>query len=162
MTGATALRLAIALILGAALGSCTNPHSPWYDTPSGLTTATGATVSLTQNPSTPSGPDGDTRVLAIDDQPVSALDFDKVLLPPGQHTLDVEYNGAYAAATVPITATFRAGASYTARGERSGPCDGAVWLQEEGSNQVLGKKFETHLTVKPLVAGAPVFAVACN
>ncbi len=163
MSGATALRLSALAILAAALGSCTNPHSPWYDTPEGITGATGATVSLSQNPETPGGgPDGDTRIVTIDGQPASALDFDKVVLPPGEHTLGVEYNGAAAAATVSIKATFRAGVSYEAKGHKDGPCDAMIWLQENGSNQALGAKLEAHLTAKPAITGAPVFALACN
>ncbi|HUK57945.1 MAG TPA: hypothetical protein VLV50_01845 [Stellaceae bacterium] len=162
MTGARAWRLTVVTILGAVLASCTNPHAPFYDAPTGLTGATGATVGLSQNPNTPSGADGDTRIVTVDDQPVSALDFDQVLLQPGEHTLGVEYFGAAAAATVPITATFRAGARYQARGRKEGPCDAVVWLQQEGADQALSKQFNVHLTAKPAITGAPVFAVACN
>ena len=162
MSSAGAMRFSMVTILAAALAGCTNPHSPWYDPPPGLTSATGATVSMTQNPAAQSGPDGDTRVVTIDGQPVSALDFDKIVLPPGQHTLGVEYNGASSAATVPIEATLRAGESYVAKGQKDGPCDADVWLQDQNSDQVLGNKLQTHLTAKPAINGAPVFAVACN
>jgi hypothetical protein len=162
MTGAAALRLSVVTIIAASFSSCANPHSPWYDPPPGLTSATGATVNMSQNPETPSGPDGDTRVVTVDGQPVSALDFDKIVLPPGDHELGVEYNGLAAEATVPVKATLHAGEIYEVKGQKDGPCDANVWLQDLSTDQMAGTKLGTHLTAKPAISGAPVFAVACD
>jgi len=157
------LRLSIVGIFALTLWSCDRTQqSPWYEPPAGLTGANGATVSLSNNPPSPGGPDGDTRLMTIDGQPVSVLYFDKVVLPPGQHTLGIEYNGAAASATVSIKATLQAGANYSAKGQRAGACDATVWLQDDSTGQAMGERLDTHLTAKPMVNGAPVFAVACN
>ena len=162
MTAAMVFRMSAVTIAAAVLASCAGQSSPWYDPPPGLTSATGATVSMSQNPATPGGPDGDTRVVTIDDKPVNALNFDKIVLPPGNHTLGVEYNGTAASATVSIEGTLRAGTSYSAKGEKNGPCDARIWLQDQTTNEVLGSKLDTHLMAKATNNGAPVFAVACD
>ena len=162
MNEATALRLPVLIVLAAMLWSCGTARSSWYQSPPGLTGATGATVSMSDNPPSGGDPDGDTRVVTVDGQPVFALDFDKIVLPPGQHTLGVEYNGAVAYATVPLQATLRAGTSYLAKGQRSAPCDAAVWLQDQSTGQPFGDKLPAHLITKPSVSGAPIFAAACN
>jgi hypothetical protein len=162
MIGPRALRFAVLALLAAMLWSCGATGSPWYEAPPGLTGATGATVSMSDNPAAAGGPDGDTRVVTVDGQPVSAMEWDRVVLTPGQHTLGVQYNGASAASTVPIRAMLRTGASYAVKGQKDGPCDAVLWLEDRSTNQALGDRLETHLTAKPMMSGAPVFAVACN
>ena len=163
MIDATALRLSLFVAVAGALVGCgANTGSPWYQSPPGLTAATGATVSMSANPTSGHGPDGDTRIITVDGQQVSPMEWDKVVLPPGTHTLGVEYNGTDAAATVPIPAMLHAGERYAAKGQKDGPCDATVWLQDQNTNAVLGRKLETHLSAKPLVTGASVFALACN
>lgn len=148
-----------ALCLSACAG---DPHSPWYETPQGLTAATGATVSHTENAPLANAPDGDTRVVTVDGLPVSAMSWDEIVLPPGAHTLGVKYNGAVSQGNVTIRALLQAGATYTVKGERDGPCDALLWLQEQRSGQLLGEKQDTHLAAKPMPSGAPPFAVACD
>jgi hypothetical protein len=83
--------------------------SPWYQSPPDLVAANGATVSMSANQAGGSIPEGDTRVVSVDGQTVGPTDWDKIVLPPGPHTLGVEYNGAAAAATVRIRANLRPG-----------------------------------------------------
>jgi hypothetical protein len=48
------------------------------------------------------------------------------------------------------------------KGERTGPCDAELWLEERGADQAPAAKFATHLTAKPSAYGTSIFAVACN
>jgi hypothetical protein len=156
-------RLAAALLGTLWLASCAKfSGSPWYEAPPGLTAATGATVSHSDNPAAGTAPDGDTRVVTIDGLPVDAMHWDEIVLPAGDHSLGVEYNGASSQADVTIHAALQAGTVYTVNGERSGPCDAKLWLQEKTSGRLLGPKHEMHLYAKPIATGAPPFAVACD
>ena len=156
----TVLALAATILWGC--GGMKSASSPWYKSPPGLTAANGATVSMSENQAGGTVPDGDTRVVAIDGQPVSAMEWDKVVLPPGPHTLGVEYNGVAAVATVPIQAALRPGDTYVVKGQRTGPCDADLWVEDHGSNQAPSAKIGTHLTAKVSPYGSSVFAVACN
>jgi hypothetical protein len=162
MIGISSVRLPVLALAASMLWSCGTPHSYWYEPQADLTSATGATVNMSQNPPSASGPDGYTNVLTVDGQPLAAMQFAKVVLPPGAHTLGVQYNGAYAAATVEIHAMLQPGVSYTAKGQRDGVCDAMVWLEDQSTHQALGDRRLGHMTAKPMVTGAPVFAVACN
>lgn len=163
MTGTVALRATALAFTATMLWGCGGPPgSPWYQTPPGVTGANGATVSMTANPTDAAGAHGDTRVVTVDGKPVSGMDFDKVVLPPGEHTLGVEYNGVAATATVPFRASLRSGGTYAVKGEKDGPCDAKLWLEDESTNQALGNATITHVVAKPTMNGAPVFAVACN
>jgi hypothetical protein len=163
MSGRTVLRLCGAAVCAATLASCGgDSRSSWYQSPAGLTPQAGATVSMSTNSPLGGAPDGDTRVVTIDGLPVFALDFDKVVLPPGAHTLGVEFNGAFAYGTIPVNVTFRAGTSYFVKGQRSGPCDAVVWLQDQSTGQPFGDKQATHLITKPASTGTPFSSIACN
>jgi len=155
-----AFSLASALLWGC--GGTQSASSPWYESPPGLAAANGATVSMSDNQAGGTAPDGDTRVVSVDGQQVSPAEWDKVVLPPGQHTLGVKYNGIAAAATVQLHATLRPGDTYQVKGERTGPCDANLWLEDHGAGATTGTKLETHLTAKPSQYGSSVFAVACN
>ncbi len=162
MIGTMTLRLPILALTTAMLWGCGAAGSPWYQSPPGLAAANGATVSMSANQAGGTVPDGDTRVVTVDGQTVSPMEWDKVVLPPGPHTLGVEYNGVAAIATVPIRAILRPGHSYEVKGLRTGPCDADLWLEDHGSNPAPSAKLETHLTVKPSPYGSSVFAVACD
>jgi hypothetical protein len=151
--------LAIATLwgCGAQMGA-----PAWYESPPGLNGANGATVSMSDNQAGGKVPDGDTRVVTVDGQTVSPTEWDKIVLPPGTHTLGVKYNGVAAIATVPISATLQAGDNYQVKGVRTGPCDAELWLEERGADQAPAAKLATHLTAKPSAYGTSVFAVACN
>ncbi len=153
------------LSLAAMLCGCggmNSASSPWYQSPPGLAAANGATVSMSDNQAGGTVPDGDTRVVTVDGQKVSPMEWDKVTLPPGPHTLGVQYNGAAAVATVDIKATLRAGDTYEVKGERTGPCDAQLWLQDQGGGQASSAKLETHLVAKPSQYGSSIMAVVCN
>jgi hypothetical protein len=164
VTRKNSLRAPLAALAAAMLFGCGAQMAgpTWYESPPGLTGATGATVTMSDNQAGGKVPDGDTRVVTVDGQPVDPMAFDKVVLPPGPHTLGVKYNGAAAIATVPISATLQAGDSYEVKGARTGPCDAELWLQQQGSDQASTARLATHLTAKPSAYGTSVFAVACN
>ena len=165
MIGATSSPVAVLALSAVMLWGCggmNSASSPWYQSPPGLVAANGATVSMSANEAGGSIPDGDTRVVSIDGQTVGPTDWDKIVLPPGPHTLGVEYNGAAAAATVPIRANLRPGDLYEVKGQRTGPCDAELWLEDHGSDQAPSAKIETHLLAKPTRYGSSVLAVACN
>ncbi|HZT52037.1 MAG TPA: hypothetical protein VFA22_08890 [Stellaceae bacterium] len=161
MTGRTSLGvLACAATMLWGCSGSGPASSPWYQSPPGLDAAHGAVVSKSDNQAGGTIPDGDTRVVTVDGQTVSPAEWDKVTLPPGPHTLGVQYNGTTAAAKVEIRATLRAGAAYEVKGERTGPCDANLWLEDHGTPAA--PKLETHLTAKPSQYGSSVMAVACN
>jgi hypothetical protein len=164
MTRKNSLRAPLFALTAAMLFGCgAQMGGPaWYESPPGLTGATGATVTMSDNQAGGKVPDGDTRVVTVDGQTVSPTDFDKVVLPPGPHTLGVKYNGATAIATIPISATLQAGDTYEVKGVRTGPCDAELWLQQQGVDQTATARLATHLTAKPSAYGTSVFAVACN
>lgn len=159
-----ATRLPVLALAASMLWGCGGrpAPAPWYQAPPGLTGATGATVSMSGNPADADGPDGDTRIVTVDGLAVSPMEFDKVVLPPGDHTLGVKYNGTSQAATVTIRAILRPGASYAAKGQHDGACDADIWLEDQATNQPLGNRLEAHLMAKPSVQGGSVFAIACN
>jgi hypothetical protein len=164
MIGINSLRLpALALTATMLWGCGAGPAAaPWYQSPPGFTAATGATVSMSSNPDVGGDPDGDTRVTTVDGQTVSPMEFDKVVLPPGDHTLGVQYNGASQVASVVIRAVFRPGVNYAVKGQNDGSCAATLWLEDQSTNKALGDRLETHLTAKPNSRGSSVFAVACN
>ncbi len=114
------------------------------------------------NPAVAGDPDGDTCVTTVDGQTVSPMEFDKVVLPPGDHTLGVQYNGASQVATVAIRAILRPGVTYAVKGQNDGSCAATLWLEDESMNKPLGDRLDAHLTAKPSSRGSTVFAVACN
>lgn len=165
MIGGTSSRISVLALAVATLCGCggmNSASSPWYQSPPGLTSANGATVTMSSNQAGGTAPDGDTRVVTIDGQPVSAMNWNKVVLPPGPHSLGVEYNGVAAVATVPIQANLRTGDTYEVKGERTGPCDANLWLVDQGADQAPSAKIETHLRAKATQYGSSVFAVVCN
>jgi hypothetical protein len=165
MMNAFLSRISLCAVMAATLAGCgsgTMSANPWYEAPAGVTAATGATVAKSDNSAGGTVPDGDTRVVTVDGQTVSPMDFDKVVLAPGAHSLGVKYNGTAAIATVTMGVMARPGESYEVKGERTGPCDAELWLQGVGANAAPGSKLETHLTAKPSAYGASAFAVACN
>ncbi|HUB95659.1 MAG TPA: hypothetical protein VL993_07065 [Stellaceae bacterium] len=156
------LPLIAAMQWGCSSGMTPASIPPWYESPAGLTAATGATVSKSDNQTGGKVPDGDTRVVTVDGQQVDPSQWDKVILPGGLHTLGVMYNGTGAAATVPMQVNVRPGKTYEAKAVRTGPCDAEVWLQGHDSNETPSAHIETHLTAKPSAYGSSAFAVACN
>jgi hypothetical protein len=165
MIGATLSRNSVFALAAAMLFGCggmNSASSPWYQSPPGLTAADGATVTMSQNQAGGPVADGDTRVVTVDGQKVSPMEWDKIVLPPGQHSLGVQYNGLAAVATVRLQASLKAGATYEVKGERTGPCDAALWLAPDGSDRAGVAKSETHLMAKPSRNGYSVMAVVCN
>jgi hypothetical protein len=165
MIRVTSLRVSVLAVAAATLCGCGGMNaasSPWYQSPPGLDSAHGATVSMSANQAGGTIPDGDTRVVAVDGEKVSPMEWDKIVLPPGPHSLGVEYNGAAAVATVEMRATLRPGDTYEVKGHRTGPCDAELWLEDHGSDQGPTTRHETHLMAKPSRNGYSVMAVVCN
>jgi len=165
MIRATSIRVSVMALAAAMLWGCggmQSASSPWYQSPPGLDAANGATVSMSANQAGGTISDGDTRVVTVDGQTVSPMEWDKVVLPPGPHALGVQYNGAAAVATVQIRATLQPGDTYEVKGQRTGPCDAELWLEDHRSDQAPSTKLETHLTAKPSRNGYSIMAVVCN
>ena len=160
---ANSLRVSVLALAAATVWGCgMQASSPWYQSPPGLSAESGATVSMSANQAGGTTPDGDTRVVTVDGQTVGPTDWDKVVLLPGPHTLGVEYNGVAATATVQIRATLRRGDAYEVKGQRTGPCDADLWLEDHAVDQAPSTKLETHLMAKPSQYGSSIMAVVCN
>jgi hypothetical protein len=94
---------------------------------------------------------------------LSPVSWDKVVVPTGTHVLGIEYDTTVSHGHVTVRAVLQAGRAYQVKGERDGPCDALLWLQDERSGELLGGgKQGAHLVAKPLSTGAPPFAVACD
>jgi hypothetical protein len=154
--------LALGLAMMSGCAGTNSASSPWYQSPAGLTPANGATLVKSDNQAGGTVPDGDTRFVTVDGQPVSAMEWDKVLVPPGPHSLGVTYNGLTAIASVEIQATLRPGDTYAVKAQRTGPCDADLWLEDQRSHQAASAKLEAHLSAKPSQFGSSVFAAACD
>lgn len=142
-----------------ALTACATSE-PYVFAP-GVTGSNGATVMSSSKKFGLIFATDETHVIAVDGEPIPTLGLRPILLAPGEHELGVRFEfGAFAASDI-LSVDLKSAGIYAVRGEKQGPCTVWLWVQDQKTGEVLGKKQLARLT-GAFVVSAWVTKVTCG